>query len=254
VPPYLSTEGTGGEYAPLAANPYRGCGHKCIYCYVPAVIKITRAEFDQGAVPRDGFLAKLTQDAAKYQRAGVTGQVMLSFTTDPYHPGDTELTRQTLECLSEHGLSFCTLTKGGTSALRDLDLFRPKCDAFATTLTSLDDEFSLKWERGAPVPSNRIFALKRFHRAGIFTWVSLEPTLDVAASVQIVRETHSFVDLYKVGRVNYLPMTKTTDWRDYTEQMIEVLATVQARAYIKKDLQPYLPAGYDNPLRVSQHH
>jgi hypothetical protein len=72
--------------------------------------------------------------------------------------------------------------------------------------------------------------------------------------VEIVKQTHDFVDLYKVGRVNYLPMTKTTDWRDYTERMIEVIAKVNARAYFKKDLQPYLPAGFDNPLRVPQHY
>jgi DNA repair photolyase len=159
-----------------------------------------------------------------------------------------------LECLIDHGLAFCTLTKGGTRALRDLDLFRPNRDAFATTLTSLDDAFSLKWERGAPVPANRILALKHFHNAGIFTWVSLEPTLDAAASVEIVKQTHRFIDLYKVGRVNYMEMTKTTDWKDYTERVIEVLAKVGAPAYIKKDLQPYLPAGYDNLLRVPQHH
>src|ERR1700720_2396429 len=64
-------------------------------------------------------------------------------------------------------------------------------------------------------PGIRGMSVKRFHRAGIFTWVSLEPTLDVVASVQIVEQTHRFVDLFKVGRVNYLPMTKTTDWKDY---------------------------------------
>ena len=42
--------------------------------------------------------------------------------------------------------------------------------------------------------------------------------------------------------------------KDYTERVREVLAKVGARAYIKKDLQVYLPAGYDNPLRVPQHH
>jgi len=49
-------------------------------------------------------------------------------------------------------------------------------------------------------------------------------------------------------------MTKTTDWKDYTERVIEALAKVGARSYVKKDLQPYLPPGYDNPLRVPQHH
>ena len=30
--------GQAGEYAPLAANPYRGCGHKCAYCLHPDTI------------------------------------------------------------------------------------------------------------------------------------------------------------------------------------------------------------------------
>jgi DNA repair photolyase len=244
-----------GEYSPLAINPYRGCGHGCAYCYVPRIPgQPNRVEFDAGAFPRPDFLERLRKDAAKYRDAGVTEQIMLTFTSDPYHPGDTLLTRQAIEVLVEHGLAFCTLTKGGTRALRDLDLFRPEHDAYAATLTTLDNEFSLKWERNAPVPANRILALKRFHKAGIFTWVSLEPTLDTDASIEIIRQTHSFIDLYKIGRANYLPQTKSLDWKDYTERVIEVLAKVGARAYIKKDLQPYLPTGYDNPLRVPQHH
>ena len=246
--------GQAGEYAPLAANPYRGCGHGCAYCYVPSVIKMPRQEFDEGAAPRSGFMAGLLKDAKKYQTAGRSDQVLLSFTTDPYHPGDTSLTRDTLIVLRDHGLGFCTLTKGGTRALRDLDLFRPTCDAFASTLTSLDDAFSRKWERGAALPADRLAALKRFHTKGVFTWVSLEPTLDVESSLRIVRETHGYVDLFKIGRVNYLPMTKTTDWQDYTVRMIDLCQKLGVQHYIKKDLQPFLPAGYLNPLRVSQHH
>jgi DNA repair photolyase len=246
--------GQAGEYAPLACNPYRGCGHACAYCYVPATLKMKRADFDLGAKPRPDFIRQLTKDAKKYQAAGITEQVMLSFTTDPYHPGDNTLTRETLGVLREHGLGFCTLTKGGTRALRDLNLFRRDRDAFASTLTTLDDAFSRKWERGAALPGDRLAALRQFHDAGIFTWVSLEPTLDVEAAQAIVRETHSYVDLYKVGRANYLPMTRTTDWQDYTLRMIDLLQKLDAAAYIKRDLQPYLPDGYKNPLRMAQHH
>jgi DNA repair photolyase len=246
--------GQAGEYAPLATNPYRGCGHGCAYCYVPAVLRMDRREFDAGAVERPNFLASLTKDAKKYQAAGITEQVMLSFTTDPYHPGDTMLTRRTLDVLIDHGLGFCTLTKGGTRAMRDIALFRPDRDAFASTLTSLDDAFSLKWERGAALPGDRLRALRLFYEAGIFTWVSLEPTLDVESSLRIVEEAHEFVDLFKIGRVNYLPMTKTTDWRAYTERMVELCQRLGVRHYVKKDLQPFLPAGYPNPLRVPQHH
>lgn len=247
--------GQAGEYAPLACNPYKGCGHGCAYCYVPLVTKQPRKEFDLGAEPRPMFLERLTKDAAKHQRAGVTEQVMLCFTTDPYHPGETSLTRDTLIVLRDHGLGFCTLTKGGTRALRDLDLFRRDRDAFACTLTTLDPDFSMRWERGAALPELRIKALKRFHAAGIFTWVSLEPTLDVEASLQIIRETHEHVDLYKIGRANYLKeITRTTDWRGYTEEIVELCARLGVKHYIKRDLQPFLPPGYLNPMRIRQSH
>jgi hypothetical protein len=72
------------------------------------------------------------------------------------------------------------------------------------------------------------------------------PTFASTGQVAIVEATHSFVDLYKVGRVNYLPMTKTTDWREYTLRMLDTLNGVDARHYIKKDLQPFLPPGYPN--------
>jgi DNA repair photolyase len=244
--------GQAGEYAPLATNPYRGCGHKCSYCYVPKVLRMAREEFDAGAIERPGFLAKLIKDARKYQQAGITEQVMLSFTTDPYHPGQTSLTSETIRVLQGHGLGVCTLTKGGSRALRDLDLFRPDRDAFATTLTTLDDAFSRKWERGAALPGDRIATLRAFHERGIFTWVSLEPTLDCESSIQIVRATHRFVDLFKIGRANYLPMTATTDWESYTLRMLELCQSLGVAHYVKRDLQRYLPAGYPNPLRVRQ--
>jgi DNA repair photolyase len=246
--------GQAGEYAPLAANPYRGCGHKCAYCYVPKVLHMDREEFNAGAVPRTDYLLALTKDARKYQAAGITEQVMLSFTTDPYHPDDNSLTRDVIKNLQFHGLGVCTLTKGGSRALRDLDLFRPDRDSFASTLTTMDEAFSRKWEPGAALPADRIATLKAFHDAGIFTWASLEPTLNTESSLAIIEQTHEFIDLYKIGRANYLPMTKTTDWESYTHRILELVNRLGVAHYIKKDLQPYLPAGYWNPLRRPQYH
>jgi len=96
--------------------------------------------------------------------------------------------------------------------------------------------------------------LRAFHDAGIFTWVSLEPTLDCESSIDIVRRTHEYVDLFKIGRANYLPMTNNTDWESYTHRMVELCNELGVRHYIKKDLQQYLPDGYYNPLRVQQFH
>jgi DNA repair photolyase len=247
-------KGQAGEYAKLAGNLYRGCGHQCIYCYVPPVIHMPRAEFDKGAEPKKDYLERLRRDAEKYQQHGITEQVMLSFTTDPYNHDDVihGLTRQCIMVLRDHGLGFCTLTKGGQRALRDIDLFRPERDAFASTLTTLNDDQSREWERKAALPADRLSTLKRFHDAGIFTWVSLEPVYDTAMTLALIKETASYVDLYKVGRINYHRITRVIDWRKFTEDVLKVLGDLGKRHYIKKDLQPFLPPGYDNPRYVSQ--
>lgn len=248
--------GQAGEYAPWATNHYEGCGHKCLYCYVPQVRHVPRTEFDAGAALRKNYLERLDKDLIKAQRAGFTEQIMLSFLTDPYAPNDVEfkLTRQVLKRLTAAGLGFCTLTKGGTRSLRDIELFRPERDAFASSLTLLDHAKSSVWEAGAADPRSRMAALIKFHDRGIFTWASLEPVLDPDVTLEIIRRTASFVDLYKVGRVNYSKLTKLINWRDFTLRAVDLLTKLGKAHYIKADLQDYLPAGYPNPLRVRQHH
>jgi len=245
-------KGQAGEYSKLAVNPYRGCGHRCIYCYVPAVIHMRRPDFDSGATAKPGFLDRVKKDAAKYRDHGITEQVMLSFTTDPYHPGDTRLTREVLITLKDHGMAFCTLTKGGQRALRDLDLFRPERDAFASTLTTVSAEQSLQWERNAALPEDRLQTLRIFHEAGIFTWASLEPVYDTAMTLALIEETAEYVDLYKIGRINYHRITREIDWRQFTEAVLRLVNRFGKKHYIKKDLQPFLPPGYENPLCIKQ--
>lgn len=247
-------KGQAGEYAKLACNPFRGCGHGCVYCYVPNVIQMARRDFDAGAKVRDDFLARLSSDARKYRDHGISDQVMLSFTTDPYNPDDATngFTRQVLHVLQSHGLGVCTLTKGGARALRDLDLFRCERDAFATTLTTLNDVQSREWEPNAALPGDRIETLRRFHNRGIFTWVSLEPVYDTEQTIKIIRECADVVDLFKVGRINHHRVTRQIDWSAFTARVLDALAETRSRHYIKKDLQPFLPEGYANQLYVSQ--
>jgi DNA repair photolyase len=212
-----------------------------------------REKFNAEAIPKTNYLVALTKDARKYQGVGVREQVLLSFTTDVYNPFNRALTRPTIEILIAHGLGFCVLTKGGTRALKHLDLYRPTRDAFASTLTSLDDSFSRKWEPGAALPGDRLEALERFHDAGIFTWAGLEPTLGCDASLEIIRATHTFVDLFKIGKANYIAMSAQTDWQDYTLRVIDLCQELGVNHYIKRDLQKYLPAGYINAMRRVQH-
>ena len=241
------------EYSDLATNPYNGCGNQCVYCYVPNILRMKRPDFDSSALPRVGYIDAITRDAKKYKAIGCNKQVMFSFTTDPYHPFDTQLTRDAMVTLIDNGLSFCALTKGGARALRDIDLYRPNMDCFASTLTSFDDSFSVKYERGAAVASERIATLKKFSESGVFTWVSIEPTLSVIEAKKIITETNGFVNHYKIGKANYIKMRDEINWEQYTIEIVDLCLKLGVSFYIKKDLQKYIPASLHNQMRITQH-
>jgi DNA repair photolyase len=248
-------KGRAREYSPLACNPYRGCGHECSYCFAPSATRKSPSEFYQPSLRAPSFLRILEKEAAKYEAAGITDRVLLSFTCDPYQPLDVQeqMTRKTIKILHSHGLPVQILTKGGSRALRDLDLLSSR-DAFAATLTFLDETESLKWEPNAALPADRIRTLLAFHNAGVPTWVSLEPVIDPAAALAIIERTHSFVDLFKVGKLNYHPRAKEIDWRTFALDAMELLRSLGYRQiaadetleagekgfYIKRDLLAFL--------------
>lgn len=227
--------GKAREYAALAANLYSGCGHGCVYCYAPTACRRDRAEFYADPQPRRDALKQLIADAEKLSPDAPP--ILLSFTTDPYQPIDDQckLTRQAIGQLKLKGLRVEVLTKGGTRACRDFDLLTSD-DAFATTLTLLDDAESLKWEPGAALPANRIAAMKEAHRRGIRVWASLEPVINPEQSLEIIRQTHEFVDLFKVGKLNYHPHAQEIDWRKFGKEVIALLENLNGNYYIKRDL------------------
>ncbi len=231
--------GRAGEYAPLAVNLYRGCGHGCIYCYAPEATFIDRQEFIN-ATPRQGIIEKLEKDASQAALDGHKGNVLLCFTCDPYQPIDIthELTRQAIEILHKNGFNVAILTKGGKRAERDFDLLGPG-DQFSITLTFLGEQKSRQWEPGASLPEERIESLRKAHELGIKTWVSLEPVIEPAESIEIIRQTHTFVDLFKVGLLNYHPRGKEIDWHKFLIDCITLLDECGSQYYIKKDLRRY---------------
>lgn len=233
-------KGRAREYAAWSVNIYRGCSHGCTYCFAPSALRMSRELFysspgDRGA----GFLRKLENEAATLKTNGEP--VLLCFTCDPYQPLDTELklTRETIKILHAAGHAVHILTKGGTRALRDLDLFTPR-DAFATTLTWSDAAKSRGWEPEAATPQDRVRAIFEFHAAGIPTWISLEPVLDPAIALQAIRETHTFVSLYKIGRWNYDARANEIDWAKFAADAVALCESLGKRYLLKRDLACFL--------------
>ena len=240
ISPIYYPKGRAAEYSPLALNLYRGCGHGCIYCYCASISQMSPEEFRQPK-PRQNIIDKLARGAANLKASGKIEPVLLCFTADPYQPIDKEfqLARQAISALHYYGIPVQILTKAGLAATRDFDLLGPE-DRFAVTLTCTDVETSLKWEPNAALPADRIANLRQAKHDGIPTWVSLEPVLDPAQTLELIRMTHDVVDLFKVGKLNYHPLAKTINWRKFAYDAIETLEKYNCQYYLKQDLRVLL--------------
>ena len=220
------------EYSLLALNHYTGCGHGCTYCYVPSVLHIPVSQFNEPRV-RKNVLEFLAKEAPRY--ACTDERVLLCFTCDPYQPLDDKekLTRSVIKVLKENDIPFQVLTKGGLRATRDFDLYQAG-DAFATTLTYADKRESAEKEPVAALPAERIEAIRIAHERKIETWVSLEPVVDVEQTLALIRMTHEFVDLYKIGKLNHY--RSLINWREFGIKAIDLCHKLQKRYYVKRDL------------------
>ncbi|MHC4397792.1 MAG: SPL family radical SAM protein [Planctomycetota bacterium] len=239
MPIIYKPSGRAAEYSHLAINHYIGCGHGCRYCYGPAATKIKKNDFHKKQSVRKDVLRKLRREAPKY--AGTDKRVLLSFITDPYQPLDEteQVTRKVIELLREFDIPFQILTKGGTRACRDFDLYGTH-DLFSTTLTFLNEQESRREEPNAAIPRSRILALEMAKKLGIETWVSLEPVIDTKQTLEIIRQTHRFVDHYKIGKLNYDPRARDINWRKFGIAAIELCRDCKTDYYIKDDLAMYL--------------
>lgn len=232
--------GRAGEYAELACNLYSGCGHACTYCYAPKVLKTDPRTF-RFAKPRKNILEELEQDAKELN--GDSRSVLLCFTCDPYQPIDCDyqLTRRAIQILHRNNMKVTILTKGGKRSERDFDLLalRPDLSTYAVTLVFTDEAQRQKYEPCAAPTKERIHVLARAHRLGIPTWVSLEPVFDPEDAYKLIDQTHEFVDLFKVGKLNYSTTAQKVDWGQFCHKVVELLESLDKKYYIKRDLMEY---------------
>jgi DNA repair photolyase len=234
------------EYADFALNIYNSCGFGCKYCYVPAVLHKDRNEFHKIEAIRKDVLEKAEHDA----KEGSGKAVLLCFTCDPYQDLDekTGLTREVMKIFNRYGVNWIVLTKGGRAAERDFDLYKPG-DSFGSTLTFINDQDSLFWEPEAACPMSRLKTLRAAHDMGIKTWVSMEPVISAEQTLKLIEESFTFVDLYKVGKLNsensrgseqyeeLKQIEKSINWKDFGQKAEALLKGYSKEYYIKGDLR-----------------
>ncbi len=149
-------------------NPYTGCSHACVYCYITSYIPRGHT----GRAKQD-LIKRLKRELPKLDR---NIPIAMSNSSDPYQPLEAELrlTRRVLKLLLD--FKVLIVTKGSLVA-RDIDILSNMASAVSMTITTLDDETAEKLEPHAPLPEDRLRALQRLVSAGIPTSVRVDPII-----------------------------------------------------------------------------
>ena len=238
--PIYKPKGKAGEYADLALNIYTSCNHGCNYCFAEKMHNRWHPNepFGKDVKVREGIIEATKKQLTTGKLKGKN--ILLCFTCDPYCGDiDTTPTREIIQAIKDAGANFTVLTKGGMRAYRDFDLYS-EGDSFGTTLTVRNN--SELWEKGAASPIDRMLAIQTAKHMGIRTWVSLEPIIIPADTLDFIHILHDYVDLWKVGRWNYDSRANMIPWKQVGENTEMVLKMHGCNYYIKDDLRAEMEA------------
>lgn len=165
-------------------NPYRGCGHGCVWCFARpthAYLGLSPGiDFETKLFAKVNSAEKLREEFAKprYNCQPLT----IGVNTDAYQPIEREyrITRSVLELCSETNHPVTLITK---SALieRDIDILAPMAKknlVHATlSITTLDQDLTRYMEPRTSAPARRLLAVKRLSEAGIPVNVNIAPVI-----------------------------------------------------------------------------
>jgi len=154
-------------------NPYIGCYHGCLFCYVPRLLQTDRAAWGSSVVVKRNAANVLAKEVRKLPR----GLVAISTATDPYQfvEGQYRITRHALEVLLRADWPISVLSRSGLM-LRDLDLFtRFREIEVGMSIPTLDDRARALLEPWAPPIESRLRCLRELAAAGLHTFVGFAP-------------------------------------------------------------------------------
>lgn len=157
-------------------NPYYGCEHGCLYCYVPDVLRKKELLDSWGY----NIYAKenISETLLKQIRTLKPGVVGFSTVTDAYQPYESKmcLARTLIDTLLKYNFKISFQTKSSLIS-RDEDIIRGENVEVGFTITSLNNEFAQTFEPYASKPEGRAQALERFSSQGVKTWIFYGPII-----------------------------------------------------------------------------
>ena len=187
------------EYSKYAVSFFEGCTEiKCKYCYMQAMSKRFNKYFEiarlkpwliseMNAIVK--FIKEVENLIPELQKYGL----FFNFSSDPFLPQAIDLNIKAWKICENYKIPIYVLTKQ-KYPLKGKENILPKNVIISVTLTGRDD-----LEKGASTNIQRINTLKRFHELGYKTFVSIEPIINFALSLDMIILSAEYCDLFKIG-------------------------------------------------------
>jgi DNA repair photolyase len=165
-------------------NPYRGCSHRCVYCFARNTHTYldldAGQDFDRKVIVKvnAGELVRRELAAPKWRGE----HIAMGTNVDCYQraEGRYRLMPQILTALRDFANPFSILTKG-TLILRDLPLLRQAATVtrvgISYSVGFVDEELWRSVEAGTPSPQRRLDAIRQLTEAGFPVGVLMAPIL-----------------------------------------------------------------------------
>lgn len=194
-------KGRAGEYGRLACNFFVGCSNACDYCYCKqgflGRLWSSRPRLKKGLKGCDTALRLFEKELLVCLPTLQQSGLFFSFTSDPFLQEASELTWQAVRMAVQHDVPVQLLTKRADfinhPACLALERYRDLV-SFGFTLTGHDER-----EPGASSNIERVAAMRSLYLRGFKTFASIEPVIDVFSSLDMVKRTVGYCDLYRIG-------------------------------------------------------
>lgn len=175
---YKTVEGNEGNlcHYPTRLDTYGcGCQHDCKYCYAKSLL-----DFRDLWNPEEPAVADVNEIYKTVKTIPKDSIIRLGGMTDCFQPLELKerVTMQTIKMLNRRKIGYLIVTKSHLVANDEyMQIYDKELTHFQITVTTLDDDFSLTYEK-ASIPSKRIEAIKKLQEAGFDVAIRLSPIIE----------------------------------------------------------------------------